>query len=154
MHFVFSVFRVSSFSLQYFSNDFNILRSPSSFSENITMSSAQKIQLGCWSSGLVDCMSFSSIGGRSDRNILKSKGLRMHPCFTPKLTSIVSVTLSSCLMHILSLVYIFRMMLKKFPSMPKSRSFCNNVSRGIVSKVLLKSIRQEYSLPRYCGIVS
>ena len=69
----------------------------------------------------------------------------MQPCFTPRLTLIVSVILSPYLMQILSLVYIFFMTLKNFPSIPKLRSFCKRVSRGIVSKALLKSIKQEYN---------
>ena len=119
MHFILSVLRVNSFSLQYFTIDFNILSSPSLLSENKTMSSAQKMLLGCSSSGFCDFMSSSSIFGRSAKKILNNKGLRMHPCFTPRLTFIASVILSSYFIQILSLVYIFLITLKKFPSMPE-----------------------------------
>ena len=141
----FSVLRVSSFSLQYFSIVFNIFRMPSSLSENKTMSSAQKRELGWESVGLVDCISLSRSCGKSARNMLNRRGLSIHPCFTPKLTSWASVISSPYLIHILSWVYMFFIVLKKFPSMPKSRSFCKSMSRGIVSKALLKSIKQEYS---------
>ena len=101
--------------------------------------------LGWLDEGFVDFMSPSRSFGRSARKILNRRGLSIHPCFTPKLTPNESVTLSPYLIQILSLVYIFFMILKNFPSIPWARSFCNSVSRGIVSKALLKSIKQEYS---------
>ena len=87
-------------------------------------------------------MSLSSKCGRSARNKLKRRGLSKHPCLTPRFTSMVSVILSSCLIHTLSLVYMFLITLKNFPSIPKSKSFFNRMSRGIVSNALLKSMKQ------------
>ena len=61
MHSVLSVLRVNSFFSQYFSSVLSILCIPSSVSENKTISSAQKSELGWSSIGLVDFMSSSKV---------------------------------------------------------------------------------------------
>ena len=106
MHFVFLVLMIISLSLQYVSRILsNESRSSLLFAKR-TRSSAQNRALKLTSPNWNWFAVLSYFLARSLKKRLKSKGLRIHPCLTPRLRSKKSLLLFPFLTHALSDVYI------------------------------------------------
>ena len=88
----------------------------------------------------------------SFKNFLKQKGDQFSPCLTPTSHAKKSEKSFPWVIHDLILLYIFRIILKHFPSIQLSSNFCERPALQTVSNALLKSTKQQQSFfpqPRY-----